>query len=243
MAINSSDTVIGVFHDHTHAQQAVQALKRAGFSDEQVGVLGRHGNEHGDDDSGTFAEEGALSGLAAGASVGALWGLGIVAGVLPGIGPAIAGGTLGVMLSSAAAGAAAAGLAGALVGLGIPEEEAEFYEGEFKAGRTLVTVKTNGRDLDAVAILSKHGAYDMANRDETLPDVITPSGHIASAAPLPGKRSIDLPVRTEDVVLERGLNSAGEPAKAGDMRMPVRAEDIRIGDHGDIIVHRDKPAR
>ena len=100
-----------------------------------------------------------VAGLAAGAGVGALWGLGILAGVIPGIGPAIAGGTLGVLLSSAAAGAATAGLAGALIGLGIPDEDASFYEGEFKAGRSIVTVKSP-RHTEACAILNRFGGYD-----------------------------------------------------------------------------------
>ena len=47
---------------------------------------------------------------------------------------------MGVLLSNAAAGAAVAGLAGALIGYGIPEDEAKYYQGEFEAGRTIVTV-------------------------------------------------------------------------------------------------------
>ena len=75
------------------------------------------------------------AGLAAGAGVGTLWGLGILAGVLPGIGTAIAGGTLAALLSSAAAGAATAGLAGTLIGFGIPEDEAKYYDEQFRSGR------------------------------------------------------------------------------------------------------------
>jgi rhodanese-related sulfurtransferase len=236
------DTIVGVFHDATQAQQAIQALKRAGFSDEQIGVMGRHHDEemHGKNEEGeSFAEEGAMTGLATGAGLGALWGLGIMAGVLPGIGPAIAGGTLGVLLSSAAAGAAAAGIAGALIGLGIPEEEADFYEGEFKSGRTLVTVKTGGRHADAVAILTKHGAYDADTR-ERMPDAMSAGGHLAPTQSDEGNRTIEMPVRAEDVVVENQLNPEGQPARGGDMRMPVDAEDVRIGDHGDVIISREK---
>ena len=161
--VRTRDVAVGVFSDRTQAQQAVAELKRNGFTENEIGVTSRHeeGTVAGDSESGTGtkADEGALAGLATGAGVGALWGLGILAGVIPGIGPAIAGGTLGVLLSSAAAGAATAGLAGALIGLGIPEEDASFYQDEFKAGRSIVTVK-GARHAEASAILNRFGGYD-----------------------------------------------------------------------------------
>ena len=81
----------------------------------------------------------------------------LLAGLVPGIGPALAGGTLAALLSSAAAGAAAAGVAGALVGLGIPEKDATYYESEYRAGRTIVTVH-GPKSGAARAILDQHGA-------------------------------------------------------------------------------------
>jgi hypothetical protein len=169
-------TAVGVFHDREQAQAAVAELQRLGFSEEEIGVAYRGHEEVAGTSSegrGTHAAEGAGVGAAAGAGVGALWGLGIVAGALPAIGPAIAGGTLAAILSSAAAGAAAAGLAGALVGAGIPEDEAEYYEEEFKAGRFVVTVRAERRYNEASDVLRRHGGYDMHNREarpETTPD-------------------------------------------------------------------------
>jgi uncharacterized protein (TIGR02271 family) len=55
-------------------------------------------------------------------------------------------------------------LAGTLIGLGMSKEEAEFYEGEFKSGRTIVTVTANGRESEALNILRRFGGYDMTNR-------------------------------------------------------------------------------
>jgi hypothetical protein len=156
-------TVVGVFSDPAQAQQAVQELKRNGFTDNEIGVASRQGASPAADDTevtGTLAGEGAATGIAAGAGVGALWGIGILSGMIPGIGPAIAGGTLGVLLSSAAAGAAAAGIAGALIGLGIPEEEANYYNSEFESGRSIVTVRAGVRDDLARSILNRHGGYD-----------------------------------------------------------------------------------
>jgi hypothetical protein len=248
MTTNRRDTLVGVFQEATQAQEAVRALQRAGFSDEQIGVMSKHHSETDDasDERGTLMEEGAVTGLATGAGVGALWGLGIMAGLLPGIGPAIAGGTLGVMLSSAAAGAAAAGIAGALVGLGIPEEEAHFYEKEFKAGRSIVTVHTGGRHADAVAILSKCGACDVCNTTDShdahapLADAMSPSGHLASVPSDHETHSVEIPVRAADVVVEQHADPAAMPSRGGDFRMPVEADEVRIGDHGDVIISRPK---
>jgi hypothetical protein len=47
-----------------------------------------------------------------------------------------------------------------LIGLGIPEEEAHYYEEEFKHGRILVSVKAPGRYDEARSILQRWGAYD-----------------------------------------------------------------------------------
>ena len=157
-----ANTIVGVFESPAQAQRAVMELKTAGFNDDQIGVVSR--NQEGkvvgkSADDGAQAATGAATGAAAGAGLGALWGLGILAGVLPGIGPAIVGGTLGILLSSAAAGAAAVGVAGALVGLGVPEDEATYYEGEFKSGRTLVTVKAGAKSAAAQQIIARHGGH------------------------------------------------------------------------------------
>jgi hypothetical protein len=155
-------TIVGVFSDRGQAQQAIRELRGAGFGEDQIGVLARGHEERPvsetREDKGNQWEEGAVTGAITGAGIGGLWALGIAAGLLPGIGPVIAGGILGAVLASAAGGAAVGGILGALIGLGIPEEEARYYEQEFHAGRTLVTVKTDGRFDEAVDILRRNGA-------------------------------------------------------------------------------------
>lgn len=171
MAVMNHATVVGVFDDQAAARRAVAELIQAGFRENEIGVITR---EEKTVVTGTTPvekskwEEGAATGVVAGAATGALWALGIAAHVLPGIGPVVGGGILGSLLASAAGTAAAAGLLGALIGLGIPEEEARYYEEQFKAGRTLVTVKAAGRYEEAVDILRRHGAHDMANRAATV---------------------------------------------------------------------------
>lgn len=161
------DVLIGVFVDRGNAQQAIAELKRVGFRDEQIGVASREADRDEvakGKSTGTHAGEGAAAGVATGAGVGGLWALGIAAGVLPAIGPVIAGGLLASILASAATGAAAGGLAGAMIGMGIPEEEATYYESEFKAGRTVVSVRPEGRAAEAWEILQRFGATDSSSR-------------------------------------------------------------------------------
>jgi len=211
----NSRPVVGVFNDASHAQEAVRDLKQAGFTDDQIGVVSQGKGiakraKTANGKKGSRAAEGAAAGVAAGASVGALWALGIAAGVLPVIGPVIAGGLLASVLASAAGGAAIAGVVGALVGLGIPEDEARYYEGEFQAGRTLVTVRADGRSDEAWAILNRHGAY---NRETAGTAASAGASGLVGAE---GGRTVE--------VREEQLRASKRPVKAGEVR--VRKEVV-----------------
>jgi len=156
------NAAVGVFETKARAEQAVADLKAAGFTDSEIGMVYRDAEgktvKSGAADE-TYAEEGAVTGAVAGAAGGALIGAGILAGVIPVIGPVLALGTLGTVLANAAGGAAIAGLAGALIGWGIPEDDAEYYEGEVQAGRFLLTVDTDRVD-EARAILHRFSGFD-----------------------------------------------------------------------------------
>jgi hypothetical protein len=151
-----STAVIGVFTDHAQAQRAYEELKRAGFADAEIGYVARNGAA-GLNESGTLAhaEEGVAAGAIGGGVLGTVWGLAVTSGLLPGIGPIIAAGALAAVLASAAAGAAVGSLAGLLVGLGVPEEEAGYYERQLQEGRTLITVQAGERNGEALAILRR----------------------------------------------------------------------------------------
>jgi len=203
-------TVVGVFNDRARAQEAVRALKQAGFREEQIGVVSRSDeNEHGTA-QGSKAGEGAATGLAAGAGIAALWSLGISFGVLPVIGPILAAGPIAAALLSAAGGAAAGGLVGALIGLGIPEDEAKYYETEFHAGRTIVTVRAEGQSDEAWAILHRYGAY---NREMVAAAATTsaPAASAASAVRTRGEETVK--------VHEEHLHATKQPVETGEVRV------------------------
>jgi hypothetical protein len=166
-------TVIGVFEDRDSARAAVSELRRAGFREDQIGLVTHdtdrappRGDESGipGEPTHTRWEEGAGIGAAAGAVTGTGLGLAVAAGLIPGVGPVLAGGTLMALLASAGTGAAVGTVLGGLVGLGVPEEEAKYYSGEFTSGRTIVTVRADENTVQAWEVLSRHGAYNAQNR-------------------------------------------------------------------------------
>jgi uncharacterized protein (TIGR02271 family) len=254
-------TVVGVFEDRRHADNAVSELRQTGFREDQIGVAGRHAEgetpEATTAEPGTHWETGAATGALAGAGLGGLVGLGILAGIIPAIGPVIAGGTLAAILANAAGGAALGGLVGALVGAGLPEEEARYYQSELEAGRTLVTVKADGRSDEAASILRRHGAYDMHTapgaataapasrtaeggariqvREEELQahrqPVETGEVRVRKEA-VTEHRTMEVPVQREEVVIERQAPT-GEPAASDigpgeEIRVPVSAEQVTV---------------
>jgi hypothetical protein len=155
---------VAVFDNRDEAELAARDLRERGFKDEQIGYAWR-------DDQGKTRQEGNKAGklAAEGAGVGVVLGgiIGAAAGLLiPGVGPVVAGGILASALTGAVTGAAAGGIAGALVGLGIPEDEARYYDEEFRNGRTLMTVKAGDRYDEASEIARRRRGYDYETRNE-----------------------------------------------------------------------------
>jgi hypothetical protein len=151
-----------VFEHREGADQAVEDLRRAGVPDDDIGFAVRGGDSHEtvSDIPSTAAGEGAATGMLTGGVLGGLVGA-AASGLIPGFGPVIAAGILSTILGGAAVGAAAGGMLGALMGLGIPEDEARYYQSEFEAGRVIITVKTANRHDEVERVLRSHGAYDV----------------------------------------------------------------------------------
>ena len=136
-------TVVGVFDGPNHAEQALNELKDAGFTPEQVSVVARDTRETRDMAERTgMGGEGAGTGAFLGGITGGVlgWLVGIGALAIPGIGPVVAAGALATTLGGAALGAVAGGLIGALTSLGVPEEDARGYEEHVRQGSILLTV-------------------------------------------------------------------------------------------------------
>ena len=164
-------TVAGLFSDRRSAERAVEDLKQAGFTADQIGLVMRNdvdargASEHRKE---THAAEGAVTGALGGGVLGGVAGYLVAVGALtiPGIGPVLAGGALvqalgivgGTAAVGAGIGAAAGGLVGVLVGMGIPEDEARHFERGFGSEQALVTVRAGDRVMEALAILEMNDA-------------------------------------------------------------------------------------
>ncbi len=173
--LTGRNTVAGLFRDRKSAERAIDDLKEAGFKGDQIGIVMRDPSEGGGINKSeraatTHATSGAMTGVVGGGLLGGLAGylLAIGALTIPGIGPVLAGGAiaealgLGVIGTTAAVGAgigaAAGGLVGALVGMGIPEEEARYFEKGLGTQEVLITVKAGARVMEALAILETNDA-------------------------------------------------------------------------------------
>ncbi len=163
MAEPGRAAVVALFDDRTSAERALDDLVQSGFRPEQIGLAVR--------DAGPAVEppplgpdtkegEGAVTGAVAGSTVGGLIGAALATGLLPGVGPVIAGGLLLGIVGGAASGAASGGLLGALIGLNVPDERARHYERHFHSGLTVVTVRAEDREAEAIAVLRRHGGHD-----------------------------------------------------------------------------------
>src|SRR5579872_1284565 len=155
MVMEQHSVVVGVFADQAQARQAIEELRRVGFSDDEIGFLTRAVTTESSKDERADVTTGAASGGVIGGVLGAAASL-----LIPGFGPAVAGGILIATLGGVVLGAAAGSIYTALVSLGVPERDASFYQQELKAGRTIVTVKSDGGEKQALAILRHYGAYN-----------------------------------------------------------------------------------
>jgi hypothetical protein len=189
MNSTNRNTAVGVFQDLTHAEHAVEELRQAGFTAEEIGFVSPDstvGVEPPPADAGTEAGETAAVGVGVGVALGAVLGAVLSNVVLPGIGPVIVGGLLAATLGGAAVGAASGGVVGTLVGMSVPEEEARHYESQFHSGRTLLTVRTEDRYEEAVAVLRRAEQWE----PEAMPHGSRLSGLADESGPADGSGSV-----------------------------------------------------
>jgi Protein of unknown function (DUF3341) len=165
-------TVFGIYTNRSSVERAVEALKVAGFSNNDVSALfpENKGTKDFAHEKATKAPEGATTGAGTGALLGGGlgWLVGIGALAIPGLGPFIAAGPIVAALAGAGAGGAVGGLTGALIGMGIPEYEAKRYEGRVKDGGILLSVHSDNSEETkrAKEILERTGAKDVSSTGE-----------------------------------------------------------------------------
>ena len=165
--------VYGIYPNRPLVERAVEELKVAGFRHEDISVLFPQGGGTKEFaiEKETKAPEGAATGAGTGAVVGGvlgwLTGIGLLA--IPGLGPFIAAGPIMAALAGAGAGGLTGGIAGGLIGMGIPEYEANRYEGRIKEGGILLSVHADDREWKdkGKEILKRTGAEDISYKGES----------------------------------------------------------------------------
>jgi len=164
--------VFGIYKTALQAEQAVNQLVAARFSQNDISVLLPDGptTRQFAHEKNTKAPEGTTTGVTTGGVVGGTLGLlaGIGALAIPGVGPFIAAGPIVASLAGLGVGGAVGGLIGALVGMGIPEYEAKRYEGRVKDGGVLLSVHCDTSDDIGRAkdLLKQTGAEDISSAGE-----------------------------------------------------------------------------
>ncbi len=210
-------SIAGIFENRSDAERAVEDLKAAGFDQNRIGLVtqDKQTNKEMAEEHGTRSTEGAVAGGLIGGTAGALLAA-TGALVIPGIGPFVSAGILATSLVGGAAG----WLVGGLAGLGIPKEEAEYYEGRVHSGATLVTVDAAGRDAEARQILLRDGAEDLQDRGFG-------GGYdsAATAAPI-DTQTYQQPVQPVQPVQQV---QATTQTNTNDVRVPVYEEELVAG--------------
>ena len=168
--------VYGIYPNRSMVENAVAELKEAGFRHSDISVLFPAGGDTKEFavEKETKAPEGAATGAGTGGVLGGSlgWLVGIGTLAIPGLGPFIAAGPIMAALAGAGAGGLVGGIAGALIGMGIPEYEANRYEGRINDGGILLSVhaddsewKNKGKD-----ILERTEAEDIGTKGESSAD-------------------------------------------------------------------------
>jgi hypothetical protein len=161
-------SVYGIYGTRLMAEEAVEAMRAAGFRAEDISVLLPENvgtKDIGYEKHSKAPEHAAVGGTAGGVVGGILaWLIGIGVISIPGIGPFLAAGPIMTVLAGFGAGSVLGGLAGALTGVGIPEYEAKRYEGRIRSGAALVSVHcdTDVWTARAKEMLSHTGAEDIS---------------------------------------------------------------------------------
>ena len=219
--------IVGLFPDRQSAERAIVDLKDAGFDPAKIGIVMRDKAETNEmtAEHGTHSTEGAVAGGIVGGTAGALLAA-VGALVIPGVGPFISGGILVSLI-----GGTAGWLVGGLSGLGIPADEAKYYEDQVDQGRTLVTVDAAGRDDEARAIMMRDGAEDLQAQGFGGGQATAPAAYATSAP------STAAPMASGRTVVNDQVDSTGS------IRVPVREEELVVGkqveEQARIHVHKD----
>jgi uncharacterized protein (TIGR02271 family) len=131
-------------------------------------------------------------------------------------------------------GATSTGILNDLIALGLPQDEASYYEKEFESGHTIVMVKAPERQREARVILHRYGAYNASGRYDREGDFGSAADTITTDAE--GNRVMQL--REEQLIAQKEQVQAGRVrigkqvvSEQQTLEVPVTREEIHIERH------------
>lgn len=152
-------SAVGVYNDLDTAEQKIEQLRRAGFSPEEVGIIGHVGLDE------TVPaplqmhepEDNAITGLIRGALIGAIAGA-FVVWVIPGIGEVAGLGRWFDVLGGAILSAVICGVLVAFASFVFMRPRTRLYAAALEHGQFIVTVKNPARKEEAASVLGVRSA-------------------------------------------------------------------------------------
>ncbi len=174
--MGSNTAVYGLYKDQSSVEEAVEALKNAGFRNTDISVLlpENVGTKDFGHEKNTKAPEGAVAGGSSGAAIGGT--LGWLAGVgmlaIPDAGLFVAAGPIMALLAGLGVGGTVGSMIGGMIGMGLPEYEARRFDGRIRQGGILLSVHCDASDWvkRAKNLLANTGATDVASASEASAD-------------------------------------------------------------------------
>lgn len=158
MNTNNDPTAVGVFDDLDKAERTVDELRNAGFSSEEIGIIGHVGADQPVPVPPQLnaPETNAMDGFVKGAVLGGIVGF-LVILVIPGLGEVAGLGRWFEFIGGAALGATAAGVMVAYAGFMFTRSKTGQLAEELERGNFIVTVKNPGRKEEAEIVLRRRG--------------------------------------------------------------------------------------
>jgi len=173
---SKNSSVFGVYQDRLAVEEAMDALRAAGFRSADISVLFQEnqGTKDFAHQKNTKAPEGAVIGGIVGGIMGGVLGWLTSVGLLaiPDLGPLVVAGPIVSALAGAGAIGVVGGILGGLAGLGVPEYVAKRFEGRIKQGCVLMSVHCDNDDWvkRARSLLLQTGAEGIGSARESRAD-------------------------------------------------------------------------
>ncbi|GER88184.1 hypothetical protein KDW_23460 [Dictyobacter vulcani] len=83
-----------------------------------------------------------------------------------------------------------------LVNLGVPEEQAKYYDNEYRSGKIVVSIRPDGRASEVSDILTSNGAYNYEQQASS--DMASPSASVDSEQVEPARVEDNQPQETHN---------------------------------------------